>query len=294
MKKVKILTDSCCDLPKKIRDKYDIDYFKMRLDYKGKEVVADLDWEFASAREFFDYMRDGNKITPKPVPIREFENKFREYVDKGYDIVYIACASKLSTAFATASSVANELAKEYPNNKIICVDSLNACMGEGMLVIEACELKELGYDAEEIADKIISERNYVHQIGTFNNLDLLKEAGKVRSADAFFGNLFKIKPIVTSSDNGEDFDLKVVKGRQESLKEIVKMLKERLVDSENQVVYIMHSDCLIDAMTLQEEIISQIKCRDILIYSFGPVTAAAVGHGLVALYAFEKDTESME
>ena len=158
MKKVKILTDSCCDLPKKIRDKYDIDYFKMRLDYKGKEVVADLDWEFASAREFFDYMRDGNKITPKPVPIREFENKFREYVDKGYDIVYIACASKLSTAFATASSVANELAKEYPNNKIICVDSLNACMGEGMLVIEACELKELGYDAEEIADKIIKAK----------------------------------------------------------------------------------------------------------------------------------------
>ena len=114
MRKVKILTDSCSDLTRELRDRFDIDYLRMNTVREGKETVASLDWEFYSPKELYDTIRGGNRVTTTQVPANEFERGFKEYLEQGYDIVYIGCSSKLSGSVHTAEVVAKDMLKSYP------------------------------------------------------------------------------------------------------------------------------------------------------------------------------------
>ena len=151
MSKIKVLTDSCSDLGKVIRDKYDIGYVRMKTVYEGKETEASLDWEYYSPKELYDLMRGGKRVLTTQVPVEEFQRVFSELLEQGYDIVYVACSSKQSGSVNTGSVVAKELMAKYPDRKIFCIDSLNACMGEGALAVRAAEYRDAGFSAEEIA-----------------------------------------------------------------------------------------------------------------------------------------------
>ena len=63
MKKFVIISDSCCDLGKELREKYDVDYIPMRMIFEGRDLPADLDWQDVSMSEFYESMRKGNRIT---------------------------------------------------------------------------------------------------------------------------------------------------------------------------------------------------------------------------------------
>ena len=88
MNNIKIITDSCADLSTELLEKYDIDYAKMSTVYQGKESPALLAWENMTSKEFYDILRGSERITTTQVPVQEFKRIFKEYLDKGYDIIY--------------------------------------------------------------------------------------------------------------------------------------------------------------------------------------------------------------
>ena len=89
MRPIKILSDSCCDLGKELREKYDIDYARMNTVYNDKETVADLDFKEYTPKELYDIMRQGERVKTTQVPAAEFERIFKKYAEEGYDIVYV-------------------------------------------------------------------------------------------------------------------------------------------------------------------------------------------------------------
>ncbi|MGN1227825.1 MAG: DegV family protein [Christensenellales bacterium] len=263
MNKVQIITDSCSDLGKDIREKLNIDYVQMNTNYNGKETPASLDWEYFSPKEFYDIMRNGERILTTQVSTEQFEKVFTKYLDLGCDIVYIGCSLKLSGSVNTGMVVAKRLMEKYQNNEIYCIDSLNSSLGEGSLSVEAAKYAMKGLSAKEINNKILSIRNNVNQFCTVNSLDALKRAGRVKGSAAFFGNLFGVKPIIISDKDGNNAPIKKVKGRESSLKEIVNLLKEVIVDAQNQCVYLAHADCIEEANNLKQLIMDEIKCKDV-------------------------------
>lgn len=289
MKKVQIITDSCADLPKDLREKYGIDYVKMNTIHNEKEQEANLDWENISPKAFYDEIRAGERFLTTQVPVSEFEKVFTKYLEEGCDIVYIGCALKLSSSVNVGKKVAEELKEKYPNNEIYCVDSCNSCMGEGMLVIKATELRDDGLSAKEISEKIYAMRNTVNQFCTVHSLDALKRAGRVKGSTAFFGNLFGVKPIIISDVEGNNAPIKKVKGRQTSLTELVNLTKESIIDAENQTIYIAHADCVDDAIALKEQIEKEIKCKNVYIGFIGPIIGASVGADAIAVFSFGKE-----
>ena len=185
MDKVKIFTDSCSDLTAELRKKYDIEYVKMNTVLNDCETPASLDWEYYSSKEFYEIMRRGKRITTTQVTSKEFEEKFSYWLRQGYDIVYIGCSLKLSGSVNAGEVAARSLEKEYPNNKVYCIDSRNSCCGEGILSIRGAKYRDQGMSAQEIADRIMSERNNINQFCTVHSLDALKRAGRVKAASAF-------------------------------------------------------------------------------------------------------------
>ena len=289
MNKVQIITDSCSDLSRDLRDKYGIDYARMYTEYREKETPASLDFEYYQPKELYDIMRGGERVKTAQVPSVEFDRVFRLYLEKGCDIVYIGCSLKQSSSVNTGAVTAKEILKDYPDAEIYCIDSLNACMGEGMLAIRAAEYRDEGLSAKEINDRILSERNLVNEYCTVHSLDYMKRAGRIKASSAFFGNLLGVKPIIIADANGNQTALKKVKGREASLREIVAMLKETIVEPEKQTVYIAHADCLEEAEHVRDIVKEEINCKDVYIGYIGPIIGASIGPEAIAVFGFGKE-----
>ena len=290
MKQVKIITDSCSDLTPDLMEKYDIDYAQMNTVLDGKTSPASLAWTPGEVHEFYEIMRSGRRITTTQVPVEEFNRVFTKYIEAGQDIVYIACSSKQSGSVNTAHVLAEKLMKEHPERKIFCIDSLNASMGEGMLAFEAARLAEKDMSAEEINEKITAMRKIVNEYCTVHSLDALRRAGRVKATSAFFGNLMGVKPIIIADAVGAQSAFKKVKGRQNSFKEIVSLLKESIIDPENQTVYVLHADCTAEEVDqLKGLILSEIPCKEIYVGYIGPIIGASIGPDAVAIFGLGKE-----
>ena len=289
MRKVKIITDSCADLSAEQLEKYDIDYAKMSTIEDGKEAPALLTWSPAEAHRLYETIRGGKRITTAQVSVEEFNNVFTKYLEAGFDIVYIACSSKQSGSVNTGYVTAKKLLEQYPEASVYCIDSLNASIGEGMLAMEAAKLAAQGKSAEDIYNHIMSIRKTVQQFVTVHTLEHLKKSGRVSASSAFFGNLMGIKPILVADANGAQAAIKKVKGRQNSLREIVKLLKENIVDAKEQTIYIAHGDCQESEIEeLKQSIRSEIECRDISVGYIGPIVGASIGPDAFGVWAFGK------
>jgi len=290
MRKVKIITDSCSDLTAEQLTKYDIDYAKMSTVYNGVESPALLTWSDDEVHRLYNIMREGNRITTAQVSVEEFQRIFEEYLKKDMDIVYIGCSSKSSGSVNTGFVIAKKMMEAYRESTIICIDSLNASMGEGMLAIEAAKMANEGASAKEIEAHILSVRKKVNQYVTVHSLDALKRAGRVKGSAAFFGNLMGVKPIIIADANGDQAAYKKVKGRQKSFEEIVAMLKASIVEPEKQVIYFTHADCSKDEVdTLVSLIKREIPCRDVEVGYIGPIIGASIGPDAVAIWGFGQE-----
>lgn len=221
--------------------------------------------------------------------MEEFKSVFSKYLKIGMDIIYIGCSLKQSSSVNTGEVVAKQLMEEYPDSKIICIDSLNASYGIAMLAIRAAEYRDSGMDTDTIVKKIMADRNKVNEYCTVHTLDYLKRASRVKASSAFLGNLFGVKPIIISDKNGYQTPIKKVRGRQNSLNELVNLLKESIVEPENQCIYIAHADCENEAKYLKELIEKEIQCRDIHIGYIGPIIGASVGPDAIAVFGFGKE-----
>lgn len=290
MRKVKIITDSCADLTAEQLERYNIDYAKMTTVCDGKESPASLTWTAEEAHALYNLMREGKRITTAQVSVEEFTSVFETYLKLGMDIVYIGCSSKQSGSVNTGFVIARKLMEQYEGSKIVCIDSLNASIGEGMLAIEAAKMANNGASVGEIEKHILSVRKNVNEYVTVHSLDALKRAGRVKGSTAFFGNLMGVKPILISDANGDQVAFKKVKGRQKSFEEIVAMLKASIIDSENQVIYFTHADCSQDEVgSLIELIKREIPCKDVEVGFIGPIIGASIGPDAVGIWGFGQE-----
>ena len=290
MRKVKVIADSCADLNVEQLNKYGIAFAKMSTSCDGVESVATLLWTEDEVHALYNKMRDGKRIITAQVSVEEFQRIFEEYLKQNMDIVYIGCSSKQSGSVNTGFVTAKKLMEKYEGSTIICIDSLNASMGEGMLAIEAAKLANDGASATEIEAHILAIRKKVNQYVTVHSLDALKRAGRVKGSAAFFGNLMGVKPIIIADANGDQAAYKKVKGRQKSFEEIVALLKASMIEPEKQVVYLTHADCAKEEIDGLVALIKQeIPCLDVEVGFIGPIIGASIGPDAVGIWGFGQE-----
>lgn len=282
MRTFQVLTDSTSDVVKELRDKYDLDYVKMTFRQKDKEYFADLDWTELSATEYYQAMRAGNRAVTNLVPTSELEAKYTEYLEKGLDILYIACSNKLSGSLNNGKIVAEEFKEKYPDRKIICVDSLRSNMAEGAIAIEAAKMASEGKTIEETAKWVEENRLYFRTLATVATLDWLKKAGRIKASAAFFGNLMGVKPIIIGDVKGNNYAFKKVKGRSTSLDELVSLTKEQ-VNENTKVIYVEHADSIEAAYYVTNKIKEATGIQNILITNLGPIIGATTGPDTITI-----------
>ena len=234
-----IFTDTSSGMSKELRDKYNINYFRMGLVVNDKQYFADLDFVEFSRDQMYDWVRDPNiKIRTSLVTFEEFSEKCEPFLEKGLDILYIACAGALSGTRANFEITKNMLEEKYPERKIISIDSCRAEMALGLLCIEAAKLQQQGKSIDEVAKWVEENKEYFHEVGSIDTLKYLRAYGRVSGAAAFFADAMNIKPVIMFDIHGMNYSFKKVHGSKKALEECFNYIKEHVVEGQTDVIYI--------------------------------------------------------
>ena len=288
MAKIKIITDSYSDLTDELMNKYDIDYAIMNIVHHGKKEFATLNKTPSEVHEFYGKLKNGERLALAQVNPEDFKKIFTKYLKLGYDIIYIGNSSKISKSVETAEKTALQLLEKYPDHKTNCIDSQNISFGEGLLAIEAAKLVQQNLNFQEIVQWILENRIKVNQVLTVQTFDFIKKSGILHRQSTCISNFSKIKPIIISDANGNQTILKKIRGRENSLIEIVNSMKE-IVDSENQTIYITHGDCSQQEVQFLVNLIkTNFPCKEIFIGYMGPAMGTLTGPESIGIWTSGK------
>ena len=151
--------------------------------------------------------------------------------------------------------------------------------------MEASKFASNGTTADEVGQYASERSKAIRQFAAVRSLTTLKRAGKIRTSEAFFWNLFEIKPILTSNADGEQRVFRKVRGREGSLSEIIRQLSLHIRNPEMQTVYGTHADCHPNTVkAFQAEIRRQIPCRDTYVCAMGPFAGLFYGPDAVSIW----------
>lgn len=282
MRNFVISTDTTSDLPKTFIEENDIDihslYYAFGDDIYGNATVL-------SEKDFYAKMRGGELPTTTATNPESSAELFTKRVESGVDVLHIAFSSALSSTYSNTCLAAREVLANYPESRIVVIDSLSASMGEGLMVYHAIQLQKEGKSMDEIITYLTNHReNFCHYF-TVDDLFHLYRGGRVSKAAAILGTLASVKPMLHVNSQGELIPLSKVHGRKKSLISLVDTM-EKLMGSyrnENDVVFISHGDCIEDA----EFVASLIKERfgmEVWINYVCPTIGAHSGPGTIALF----------
>lgn len=287
MKDFVIFTDSGCDLPGHLLKEWGVLCLDLtfRFDDEDKEYSNS---EMAT-KVFYDRMRAGGCAKTAAINMDTFKTAFEEVLKQGKDVLYLGFSSGLSATYHSSTLAAEELNAEYPESKVITVDTLAASAGQGMLVWLAVDTKGKGGSIGDTAAAVENHKMNLAHWFTVDDLEYLKRGGRVSPAVAFVGGLLGIKPILHVDDEGHLIKMGTIRGRKAALKGLADKYKELACCPGASPIYICHADCQADVEVLKGLLDDACGCDVDLVVDIGPVIGAHAGPGTIAVFFLGKE-----
>lgn len=278
-----IMTDSSCDLPAKVAEKFEIPALPLSTQIEGKTYRNYIDGSGVDIRWFYAQLREKIPATTSAVNMQDFVAEMEKILKSGRDILYLGFSSALSSTYEAGAMAAAELAPKYPERKIYAVDTLCASLGQGLLVYLTAQERARGCTIEEARD--FAERTKLHICHWFTVDDLfhLKRGGRVSAAVAVVGSMLGIKPVMHVDNQGRLIPVEKARGRRRSIERLAEKAEELGTDLAGQTVFISHGDCIDDVRYLEERL-HALGVKETLVNYVGPVIGAHSGPGTLAMF----------
>ncbi len=278
-----ITTDNNSDLPEKYLKDHGVGCMYLSYSMDGKNYTHE---NFLPEHEFYEAMRNGSMPTTAQVNPENAKALLEPYLKEGKDILHIAFSSGLSGTYNSSRIAAEELMEEYPDRRIIVVDSLSASLGQGLLVWLAQQKKELGQTLEDVADWAEKNKLKMVHLFTVDDLNHLYRGGRVSRTTAIVGSMLNIKPVLHVDNEGKLTAIGKVRGRKKALQELVKLMDEKIgsFGADCDTIFISHGDCEQDAQYVAAKVKEKYNIKNIIINQVGATIGAHSGPGTMALF----------
>lgn len=280
-----LFTDTSANLPIEIIDEYGIEVVPFSYTIDGVEYIPEREFD---GKAFYAAMRAGSEVKTSMVNAGTFIERFKAALDAGKDVLYIGMSGGISGTANAALMAKQELDEEYPDRKIVVIDTLAASLGEGLLVIKAAEQLRDGAALDTIEEAIRAQVPSMCQSFTVDDLKYLKNTGRVSGAAAIIGNVLSIHPILIGDYEGKI----VVKAKVRGMKRTLDALAERYAElalSKTETIGIAHADNEEGKAYLVQRLRDKGLTGKCLSVCYEPVTGSHVGPGTVALFFFGTD-----
>ncbi len=285
-----VLSDSNCELSKSLRDRFGMtDYLCAHFVTPDHvDHLADMDWKiYPNRKDFYRQLADKKlEFSTSPASPEECKAKFRPYLEKGIDIIFIAISSALSGTYSFLLAAKKDLEIEFPDRRIAIIDSLRYSVAVGMLVAKACEMRHEGVSFEQNVAWIEANKRRIHEMGPMDDLFFLSRKGRVAKSAALMGTLVGVKPLGDFNAEGMTSVLAKVMGINKAIETTVEYVKRTIVNPEEQIVWIAHTDREKNALMLQKRLTEVVHPKETIVIECNPSTAINVGPGLAACYYY--------
>ena len=233
---------------------------------------------------FYEELKNGKVVRTSLLNTQLFLSRFGPLLTQGTDIIYISMSSGISGTYNAARIAAQELMDLYKGRFVHIVDSLGCGFGNGLLAVRAAELSRQGVDVREAAAILDEEVPHTCQYFTVDDLNFLKNTGRVSGMTAKIATVLNIKPILFGDSTGHIISCGKVRGRKNSILALAKKYEEKRMITDDQRICISHGDCLDDAEFLAGLIREITPEVPITICMHEPFSGAHVGPGMLGLF----------
>lgn len=205
-----ITADSTCDLPADLAKSRRVKIVPLSV-LLGTQSY--LDGVEVTRDDIYEHVAKNGEL-PKTAAVTPaaYYDIFSKAAQAGDSVVHINLASEISSSYQNAVSAA----KEFPN--VFCVDSKNLCMGMGLLVLKACDLRDKGFEAKKIAGRLEALVPKIHSTFVLDNLFYLYKGGRCSAVAKFGANVLGLKPVIdVDSQTGKMDVVKKYRGKMENV-----------------------------------------------------------------------------
>lgn len=278
-----IVSDATLDLPYPLVQEYGLHIIPMGVDIDNVAYNYHPDENDLKVDEFYSRLKAGAMSHTTQITPAKFMEVFTDFLKQDLDILYIAFSSGLSSTYSAASLVVNQLSEEYPDRKIYCVDTLCASIGEGYFVYNIALQKQKGLSVDELRDWAEANKTKVRHWFTVKDLFYLRRGGRVTSIEAVVGTALRIRPVLSTDEQGKLVVVSKIRGSRAELDFLVTRMLTEGTDLASQTVFIGHGDNLEQAKELEHLIRSKNAVKDVIIAKVGPIIGTHTGPGMLAL-----------
>ena len=274
-----IITDATADMDWSL---WDVCVIPMEVNLNGTSFLYGPNGTIG-IHDFYKAQHAGAEAHTSQISPYNFKRVFIEHLSQGKDVLYLGFSSSMSGTFQNACLTADELMEQYPDRKIVCIDTLAASVLEGYLVYEAARKKAEGISLEYLSDWIKELRKSAYSRFVVDDLSTLKRGGRISSTNAFVATALNIKPVLEIDQTGCLRVIGKVRGRKKSINDLVNYYHTERKKSSESVVVIGHGNCLEDAEALGASIKELHPNADIIITPITPVIGVHTGEGMLSI-----------
>lgn len=283
MNKIKIISDSTCDMSPELVDKYDISIVPLSILLGDKSYSDGAD---ITPDEIYMWS-DEHKTTPKTaaIPLEKTREIMKPFMDDGFDIIFFCISSQMSST----CNVPRIVAAQEDYDRVFVIDSENLSTGIGLQIIRAAELAREGLSANEIVERINADRCKVRASFVVDTLTFLARGGRCTAVTALMANTLKFHPLISVKEGKMNAGKKYRGKMSGALLMYVDDLVPALKQADPKRVFITHSGCE-DAVVnnVKEKIEALGIFEEILITRAGGVISSHCGPNTLGVLFYTK------
>ena len=290
MRNFQIFSDSSCDIPNDLIDKYKIHVIPYYVTFDQENYFKEHE---EISNETF-YQKLATRVFPKTsLPsVQDYMNAFQKAIDAGKDVLCFCLTAKFSGSYQSAVNAKLMLEEDYPDAKIVIIDSIQATAGEGLVVLQAAYMQEAGYSLEQLVEKIEQIKDTSRIMFTVDSLEYLQKGGRIGKVTSLAGTMLNLKPMIVLKE-AELMPYSNIRGRKKALEKIVAMVAEYF--EEHNESYEDYDFCMANATTLEETKMVQEKLEALIgrkltypVFQIGVTIGTYTGPGALGICFIKK------
>lgn len=185
---IKVLSDSTCDLPQEVLEKYNITMIPLSVIKDGKQFTDGVD---ITPADIFNHVASGGDLcSTAALNIGEYTDVFAKYAKEYDGVIHVNISAEFSSCYQNACLAA----EEFDNVRVI--DSRNLSTGQGLVVLKACELAKEYEDLDALADALRAFTDKVEASFLLDRLEYMVKGGRCSATAALGANLLNLKPCI--------------------------------------------------------------------------------------------------
>ena len=233
--RVKIISDSTCDLSPELLERYDIAITPLCVIKGGKEFHDGVD---ITPADIFTHVDGGGELcSTAAVSQFEYTQMFTRYAKEYDEVVQINIGSNFSCCYQNACLAAQEF------DNVFVVDSENLSTGQGLLVVAAAKFAQQGVSGIEIAERVRALAPKVEASFLIERLDYMRKGGRCSAVAALGANLLNLKPCIEVREGKMSVCKKYRGSFEKCIRQYVKERLDGRTDIAGDLAFITHPAC---------------------------------------------------